>query len=371
MANYAYRKRDQAALDFINDCVEQDHAVRKEYEPGWQENWGNYRVESTYGGGGASKQYPLATGSMNRFQVSPINFLKTPESHQGVNTLRALLLGSLFGTRDYVQADPVGDEDIEAAKRVSRLTMYGLERPGTFRTNYEVLGDGLIFGLGSYSGRWRRDVRLVPRRFPVPDPNNPGDFLRDPDTDAIMTVLQSVEQPVFDDPTLETDDIFDTWFDSSANRFSELLHKIKRFRMRDEALKECKDEPNWDAEGIAAVLQHDPAEERSSGPDSGTHPKLITENLTWEDVKSARQYGYYGGWLFEGIVPKEVADDIGGIDCRGPVIIRMINGIVIQAIQSSHRSGHIMGGTMTILPTGRGIYGLSPLTVVRYWKSVV
>jgi hypothetical protein len=360
----------------MDDCVEQAHAVRKELEPSWYENWANYRVESSYNTQTPSKTYPLASPSVGRFEVSPINFLKTPESHQGVNTLRALLLAGLFGTRDYVQADPVGDEDVEAAKRVSRLVMFGLERPGNFRTNFENIGDALIFGLGSYSARWRRDIKLVPRRVPVPDPANPGQFLRDPRTATqqnpqgnIMTILQNIEAPVFDDPTLETDDLFDTWFDPAANRFDQLKYKIKRFRIRDEELEALKADPNWDANGISKVLLSEP-EGRPTGPDQTDHPKLLTENLTLEDVKDVHKYGFYGGWMFEGQIPEEVAKEIGGIDPRGNVVFRVVNGIVVQAIQSPQRNGRIQGGSITVLPTGRGIYGISPLTIVRYLQDV-
>lgn len=369
MANFGFRDRDKAAVEFVDDCVEQAHAVRKEFEPKWYENWGNYRVESSYATQYPDKRYPLAGGGTNRFQLSPVNFLKTPESHQGINTLRALLLAGLFGTRDYVQADPVGDEDVEKAKRVSRLVMFGLERPGNFRTNFETIGDALIFGLGSYSARWRRDIRLVPRRFPVPDPANPGEFLRNPETGAIMTVLQNVEVPIHDDPTLETDDLFDTWFDPAANRFDQLQWKVKRFRIRDEELELLRDDPNWDAAGIAKVLESEP-DGRPLGPDQTAHPKLLTENLTLEDVKDVAKYGYYGGWMFEGTIPRESAEKIGKIDSNGSVILRVVNGVVVQAIQSPQRNGRIQGGSITVLPTGRGIYGLSPLTVVRYLQDV-
>lgn len=369
MANESARKKDKAAVEWIDDCVEQAHAVRKELEPQWYENWANYRVESYYNVNYPDKQYPLAGGGHNRFDLSPINFLKTPESHQGVNTLRALLLAGLFGTRDYVQADPIGDEDVEAAKKVSRLTMYGLERPGNFRTNYETLGDSLIFGLGSYSGRWRTENKLVPRRVPVPDPTNPGEFLTNPMTGSIMTVLQNVMAPTFDDPVLETDDLFDTWFDPSANRFDQVRFKVVRFRIRDEELDTLRDDPNWDKAGIDLVLESEP-DGRATGPDLTEHPKLITENLTLDDIKEVSKYGFYGGWMFEGTVPKEVAGEIGGIDHRGTVVIRIVNGICIQAIQSPQRQGKIQGGTITILPTGRGIYGLSPLTVIRYLQDV-
>lgn len=364
----ADRQRDRIARDFVNDCLERAHSVRKEYEPQWTENWSNYRVESN-AGGYPDKRYPLSSPGGNKFDLSPVNFLKTPESHQGVNTLRALLLSSLFGVRDYVQAEPVGDEDVEAAKRVSRLTMFGLERPGNFRTNFEIIGDALIFGLGSYTGRWRQDIRLVPRRMPVPDPTNPGEFLRDPKSGSVLSVLQNVEIPIFDDPALEPDDLFDTWFDPAANRFDQLAFKIKRFRIRDEELETLKADPNWDSEGIGEVLLNDPTGEQL-GPDSTERPKLLTENLIAEDIKDVKQYGYYGGWMFEGKIPREVADQIGGIDSRGTVVIRLVNGIVVQAIQSPQRNGNIQGGSITILPTGRGVYGLSPLTVVRYLQDV-
>jgi hypothetical protein len=353
----------------MDDCVVQANAVRKEYEPGWHENWANYRVESLHGINHQSKQYPLASPGRSQLQMSPINFLKTPESHQGVNTLRALLLAGLFGTRDYVQAAPVGDEDIEKAKRVSRLVMYGLERPGNFRTNFETIGDGLVFGLGSYSARWRRDVRLVPRRVPVPDPINPGQFLRNPATGAIMSVLQNVEVPVFDDPVIETDDLFETWFDPSANRFDQVKWKVKQFRITDEELLSNMNDKNWDADGIARVLESEPGDS-STGQESPDHPKLLTENLTLDDVKDVKDYGVYGGWMFEGAIPKDVAEEIQGVDPRGTCVLKMVNGIVVQSIQSPQRNGNIQGGTLTILPTGRGLYGLSPLTVVRYLQDV-
>jgi len=370
LASFAFRNRDREAGTFIEDCLQQAHGERQQYEPQWHENWSNYRVESSYGlsAGGTDKRYPMADPGLTQARISPINFLKTPESHQGVNTLRALLLAGLFGTRDYVQADPVGDEDVESAKRVSRLVMYGLERPGNFRTNFEMLGDALIFGLGSYTARWRNEVRLVPRRVPVPDPTNPGQFLMNPETERPMTVLQNVKVPVHDDPMLESDELWDTWFDPSANRFDQLGWKIKRFKIRDVELKALQQDENWDEEGIQLALESEPSGP-ATGPDASDRPKLLTENLTQEDVKDVGKFGYYGGWMFEGTAPPDVAKALD-LDPMGTVVIRMVNGTVIQAVQSPQRNGEIQGGTITILPTGRGIYGLSPLTVVRYLQDV-
>jgi hypothetical protein len=184
-----------------------------------------------------------------------------------------------------------------------------------------------------------------------------------------MTVLQNVEVPIHDDPTLETDDIFDTWYDPAANRFDQLNWKVKRFRIRDEELESLRSSPNWDRAGIEKVLLSEP-DGRPLGPDRTDHPKLLTENLTLEDMKDVAKFGFYGGWHFEGTIPKDVADEIGDIDPAGSVVIRVINGVKVQSIQSPQRNGNIQGGSMTILPTGRGIYGLSPLTIVRYLQDV-
>lgn len=368
------RPRDEAGRSFLNGCVEEAQQQRQQYEPQWHENWANYRVESFNAQSFPSKQYPLASGvgpiqTSSRGGISPVNFLKTAETHQGINTLRALLLASLFGVREYVAAAPVGDEDVESAKRVSRLTMYGLERPGNFRTNFELLGDALIAGFGSYSARFDEEFRLVPRRFPVPDPTAEGGLLLD-ENGNVMTVLQNVEIPVRSDPLIETDNIFDTWFDPSANRFHDVGWKAKRVRYSTDALEALVDEqdPNWDLEGLRMVLEF-PPDAKATGPDADSRPKLMTENLTEEDVEPCSKYGVYGGWQFEGKIPSDVADDLG-LDHRGTVVFQMIHGTMVQAIQSPQRDGEIQGGGITVLPTGQGVYGLSPATVVRYLQDV-
>jgi len=113
-----------------------------------------------------------------------------------------------------------------------------------------------------------------------------------------------------------------------------------------------------------------PDSSKPIGPDRKVASKLLTEQLTEEDMEDVKEFGYYGGWMFEGTVPRSVAEKIGGIDPHGTIILRIINGTCIQAVQSPQRNGQLQGGLITILPTGRGIYGLSPLTIVRYLQDV-
>jgi hypothetical protein len=204
--------------------------------------------------------------------------------------------------------------------------------------------------------------------MPVPDPNT-GEPLLNPQTGRPMTVLMNMMDTVYDDVTIETDDMFDTWFDPAANRFQDLAWKLKRFKIRDAELEALLEDENWDADGIREVLSRDSGEPRATGPDSTEHPKLLTENLTLEDVKDLKSYGYYGGWYFEGTLPDDVAQDVG-LNPAGTAIIRIIGGTLVQAVHSPQRFGKIQGGSITILPTGRGLYGLSPLTVVRYLQDI-
>ena len=86
--------------------------------------------------------------------------------------------------------------------------------------------------------------------------------------------------------------------------------------------------------------------------------------------KKCGSYNSDRTYVAEHLTPKDIADEIGGISHLGAVVIRIVNGVVVQAIQSPQRNGQIQGGSITVLPTGRGVYGLSPLTIVRYLQDV-
>ena len=146
-AIFGLTPRDEEATRFIDQWVTAAQKIRQAFEPQWAENWSNYRVEPYFGTNQLDQQ---KMDPYHDRRPSGINSLKSPESHQVANTLTAVLMSSLLGVRDYVQAMAVGDEDYHGSRKVSKLLMFGLDRPGNYRSMYEDLKDGIIFGSGFY-----------------------------------------------------------------------------------------------------------------------------------------------------------------------------------------------------------------------------
>ena len=350
---------------WIDSFVQQANRVRGPLEPGWRENWANWRVEPFINAGHeAAKMNPYGP---DRTSGAFIGALKTPESHQIGNTLIAVLLASLFGVQNYIEAEPVGDEDIEKAALVSKLVMYGLERPGNFRTIYDTLKDAVIFGTGLYRSGWVTKTRPVLRRMPIPDGS--GGFVLNPETGQPVTILQNVEVATEDDYRQWPVNLWRAWLDPSHARLPEMDGICEMFTIQKDDLVALRGDPTWMADGIDTVLRGEGTYLPPSGSQTGTPPKLLTEQLTEDDVKGVRAFGYYGGWRYFGRVPSELAAPLG-LDPRMSVQLSMIGDTVVQATQNPQKDGELPYGSLTILPNSEIPYGLSPLTVVRHLQDV-
>lgn len=356
--------KDSVATDLINQVVMAAHKIRSTFEPYWEENWLNYRVEPMGGRSLAQRQINPYASDIN--SSGSIGALKTPESHQVANTLTATILASLFGVRDYVQAEGTGNEDQESARRVSQLIMFGLERPGNYRTNYETLKDAVIFGSGFYRASWVTQTRTVPRRMPVPD--GAGGFLMNPETGLPLSLLTNVSVPVRDDPALIPISLYDLWLDPGITRLADSKCIVERGRMSRDELLAMKGQPGWESDGIDRLLKQEPTE-WIPGPGEDTSPKLTIEGLTKEDIKNLAAFGYYGTWTYTGMCDSQTARRLG-IDPSMSYTMTVANGILLGLAQNPQKNGEIPYGSITILPTGGQPYGLSPLTVIRYLQDV-
>lgn len=355
--------KDDEATRFIDQWVTAAQKIRSTFEPQWAENWANYRVEPYLNSGGSDyvKMDPYSSR-----KPSGINSLKSPESHQVANTLTAVLMSSLLGVRDYIQAVPVGDEDYGAGRKVSKLLMYGLDRQGNYRSVYEELKDAVIFGSGFYKAVWNRLVRTVPRRMPVTDPMT-GEVMIDPETGVPITLLQNASVPVIDDVSIVPVALTDLWLDPAATRMSDCLGVVERFRMSRDDCKSHIGQPGWESDGLRKVLGLKPSE-WSHGPGDES-PKLTIEGLTREDIKHIEAFGYYGGYQYTGMLPSEVAKKLE-LDPSTSNTVAIINGVIVQKAQNTEMDGRLPYGSISILPTGGQMYGLSPLTVIRYLQDI-
>ena len=359
----ALTPKDQEATRFIDQWVAAAQRIRTTFEPQWAENWANYRVEPYLNSGGSDY---LKTDPYSNRKPSGINSLKSPESHQVANTLTAVLMSSLLGVRDYIQAVAVGDEDYGASRKVSKLLMYGLDRQGNYRTMYEGLKDAVIFGSGFYKTIWNRTVRKVPRRMPVMDPAT-GEMVMDPETGLPLSLLQNMDVPVTDDVALVPVSLYDLWLDPAATRMSECLGVVERFRMSKDECKAHIGQPGWDSEGLRKVMGLK-GSEWAHGPGEDP-PKLTIDGLTREDIKHVEAFGYYGGYQYTGMLPNEVATKLG-LDPSTSNTVAIINGIIVQSSQNTEMDGRLPYGSISVLPTGGQMYGLSPLTVIKYLQDI-
>ena len=362
-ATLSLSPKDEEATRFINEWVAASHRIRETFEPQWAENWANYRVEPYLGTN--STDYM----KMDPYRVSKpsgINSLKSPESHQVANTLTAVLMGSLLGVRDYIQAVAVGDEDYGASRKVSKLIMYGLDRRGNYRSVYETLKDAIIFGTGLYKARWKRIVRTVPRRMPVTDPMT-GEMMIDPETGMPLSLMQNVPVPVSDDVTVDPVSLTDVWFDPAATRLSDSVGIVERFRISRDDCRAMIGQPGWNSAGLRMVSSLK-SSEWAHGPGNDS-PKLVLEGLTNEDIKHVESFGYYGGYTYTGMIPSEVSKKIG-LDPNVSNTVSIINGVIVHAGQNPEMDGKLPYGTISILPSGGQIYGISPLTIIKYLQDI-
>lgn len=359
---FALSTADRELLDLLNSEVTQSERMKEEKQEEWEENWQNFRVE------------PYNHFRTENRQIAPYNWessrggiqsLKSPEPHQIVRTLTAVEMSSLYGVRNYIQAEPGGDEDVEAAKLVSRLVMYGLERPGGFRTDYETLQDANIFGMGVEKIGWKTSLRTVPRRMPIPDGN--GGLLLD-ETGNPITVMVNVAIPVYDDIIRGSVSLWDLWLDTAVTRFDDQERIIERMRLSSDVLRSMKGQPGWIDSAIDEVLRLEPDEWiRETGDD--TSPKLLTEQLTLDDIKHVKQFGYRGVWERTGMLPSDIARR-NGFDENTSTIITIVNGIVVRKSQNPQYRGELSYCATETLPHGGFIYPLSPLSIIRYLVDI-
>jgi hypothetical protein len=121
--------------DFVMEFVEKSRESREPFREIWDEVLENYLVtfDSPRKASLAWNQRGTGIG-WSALKPNPQfgSRLKDPETHQIVETLSAQAIGLLLGDPDYIQAIPIGADDPEKARLLSRLIMAALDDEGTF-----------------------------------------------------------------------------------------------------------------------------------------------------------------------------------------------------------------------------------------------
>jgi hypothetical protein len=316
--------------------VSASEKYRSQYVDRWREVMANFIVEPEYERYGAGTS-PYRRGGVYRPAKRQI-ILKDPETHKIVKTYAAKLLRATFGDtrREYVQAEPVGREDVVKAQTVTKLLRYNFGRPGHYRSIDECYTDMLVFGTSIVESPWKYEERNIPTRSVSVGP------------EGEESIFVQMPVPVYDDVCIRPIDIEDFYPDPSRYRMEEMTGAAKRFRVNG---FEAKRQTLWDQEMVRKAFE--------GGSNMLTKPEpSFREGLDQPMDKS---------------VPTEFRERVGvqywGDTPWGLRKITIVNNHLVEDVDWPLADYHLPFHAATINPMCGRFYGLSPAEVVRYDQS--
>ncbi len=210
---------DPRDREFMVDFLDKSDRKRMRFIPTWNEVMENYLVT----GPRMAELRPFPRANFETPSAFRRPLLKDPETHQIIETLASQALILLLQSPEYLQATPIGSDDYEKARFLSRVLMGVLEEPGVYRTIYEAIKDSFIFGTSILELGYESRERMQMTKVPLIDELSGQVFGFDMKPEKIR---------YRDRPLLRTVDIYDFYPDPSGTRIQEnMLGVAKRFRI--------------------------------------------------------------------------------------------------------------------------------------------
>lgn len=339
---FSGRDSSSDALHYVLDFVEKSEQFRRRYADIWDEVLANYMVSfdtnggnSTYAWNWNSRINGVASrvpGLRGRINVG--SRLKDPETHQIVETLSAQAISLALGQRDYVQAVPIGMDDPEKARLLSRLLMGVLESPNFFMSNYLGFKDSFIFGTAIMELGWEMCQRMQ------------------------MTAQGPVPMIYKNGPLLRNVDIYDFYPDPSGTRIQyDMVGVAKRFRISRAQASELARQNVYDP--LKTELVSLRAKAKVNAQNSGTGDARFPS----DQKQVARDTGVLEGFEYWGRVPYATPD---GADNR---VITVLEGEVVRDTINPYFDGMIPFKEIVVNPIAGRFYGLGPAEVIRYMQD--
>lgn len=337
---------------FLLGFLERSARAREPHIDTWNEIWDNYLVVPT---GTTSTAQWRGTSLWPAFPGTRYgperSVLKDPETHQIVESLAAQSLGLLFSTRDYIQATPVGSDDPDKARLISRLLMAILERPGLFRTAYQLFKDAFIFGTSIVELGWETRSRM--QYVPTPISDEMGY--------PLGIQLMPAEVLYRDRPLFRQIDHYDFFPDPSGTRIQEdMIGAAKRFTITPQEARRLAaagayDDPAAVERAIVSMKKQPPIAEGMVSPQQRQFDRLID--------KLPSKMGLLCGFEYFGEYPDRTAD---GMSNRK---ITLLNGELVAGYGNPFMDGAIPYKEIVVNPVQGRFWGLSPAEVVRYLQD--
>ena len=339
------RARREEALEFLLDFVQKSNAYRDPYLVNFREMLDNYMVVPFQPSMDAIPYigHPSIATDPTPYRSRRIR-LKDPETHQIVESLAAQALLLLFGSRDYITAAPVGSDDYEKARLLSRLLMGIFEGPGVYRTMYQAWKDSFIFGTAVLEFGWESRTRQQVTESYVMNENG-----------EVQIVFIPQEVPYREGPMFRQTDIWDFYPDPTGTRIQQdMLFVAKRFRITKDMAREMAKARVYDGDAVEEAI--------------GTAPRGGINTPDDERFRDANKrlpdkYGMFSGLEGWGRVPYKTSD---GFSNR---VVTAINGVIVRDTINPHRNGQIPFKEIVVNPMTGRFYGLSPSEVNRYLQD--
>jgi hypothetical protein len=344
----AIQKMQEA--EFLVDFIEKSDAMRSTFVDTWREILDNYMVVPF----NDRRPFPLNTGTAFHFQHTfgqrrERSRLKDPETHQIIEALAAQALLLLFNGRDYIQATPVGSDDPEKARLISRLLMGVLEQPGQYRTHYQLFKNAFTFGTSVVEIGWETRSRQQLTKVPVMD-----------ESGRIVTgeAFKPLETLYRDAPMIREVDLFDFYPDPSGTRIHVDMQGVaKRFRITKQQARQLVKAGVYLKDGVEKAIRV--ANNRTRGKTPNTE-EIKFSGLPDDTVDS---FGILTGFEYWGNYPRRTSD---GIHNR---VITLLEGEIVRSRINPYVDGRIPFKEVVVNPVGGRFYGLSPAEVIRFLQD--
>lgn len=346
---------DEEKARFVMSHVADSDRMREEYIDRLREQLENYLVKPFGDNRAADRLAPLAQTPVNLRQhgrFSRWTSLKDSESNQIVETLLSAVMSALVGEAGFVQTRRRGFEDTFKSSAVSRLLEYNFELEGQYRTLYQWLKDGFIFGTGIVLNAWEYEEA-------------PG-----VDTEIIRFGTQSVRQDtidpakvVRDDPYMTNIDILDFYPASGDTRLCRMRGAAHRFTMNARAaVNAANNRPHWKKGAVREAILRGGESDARDAKDWNEFEGLDRPSRRYShpDFLSLVGYEYWGE------VPWKVP---AGQDSWQ--VLTVLGGrLVAERTEWPRRNRRLPYFDFTVNPMAKRFYGVAPLEVVRYSQDL-
>lgn len=333
-------KAQKEDREFAMHFVAASEKYRSQYVDRWREVMANMIVAPDW----VRSQGAVTPYSRPNRKTKRQIILKDPETHKIVMTYASKLLRATFGDtrREYVQAEPVGWEDVTKARTTTKLLRYNFGLPGHYRSVAECYVDMLCFGTSIVESPWRYEEREIPTRTVEID-----EYGEETSTFAAQSV------PIYDDVCIRVIDIEDFYPDPSRYRIEEMSGCAKRFRINWFGASRRAD---WDQAAVKAAFDKAPRNvtDKKSSPATDSFRAGLDQPANKDAPTEFRERTGIQYW---------------GETPRGLRRITIINTVLVESVPWPYADYALPFHAATINPVVGRFYGLAPAEVVRYDQS--